>query len=180
MRLYLTPISEGLKAFLRSKGLGSMSYEDGLSFFSPNQPVERIDLAFSEAAESFPERFGALLTNIAGPLAERLLQAALSHYPNKVAYPDEVILRDTLYGSFTLYHPFLAHFDKAKAEWVKSGLAYLDHHADKKEAAEALYLHRNSLLYRLRKLKEVAGIDINEPHEVALLLIFRALKVGLD
>jgi hypothetical protein len=38
---------------------------------------------------------------------------------------------------------------------------YLDHAGDVKSTAAALWLHRTSLYYRLRRIEEVAGVDLN-------------------
>ncbi len=38
---------------------------------------------------------------------------------------------------------------------------YLDHAGDVKSTAAELWLHRTSLYYRLRRVEEVAGVDLN-------------------
>jgi sugar diacid utilization regulator len=38
---------------------------------------------------------------------------------------------------------------------------YLDHGGDVKSTAAELWLHRTSLYYRLRRIEEVAGVDLN-------------------
>ena len=38
---------------------------------------------------------------------------------------------------------------------------YLDHAGDVKSTAADLWLHRTSLYYRLRRIEEVAGVDLN-------------------
>ena len=38
---------------------------------------------------------------------------------------------------------------------------YLDHAGDVKSTAAELWLHRTSLYYRLRRIEEVAGVDLN-------------------
>ena len=38
---------------------------------------------------------------------------------------------------------------------------YLDHAGDVKRTAAELWLHRTSLYYRLRRIEEVAGVDLN-------------------
>jgi len=38
---------------------------------------------------------------------------------------------------------------------------YLDHAGDVKQTAAELWLHRTSLYYRLRRIEEIAGVDLN-------------------
>jgi DNA-binding PucR family transcriptional regulator len=38
---------------------------------------------------------------------------------------------------------------------------YLDHAGDVKRTAAALWLHRTSLYYRLRRIEEISGLDLN-------------------
>ncbi len=38
---------------------------------------------------------------------------------------------------------------------------YLDHAGDVKSTAAELWLHRTTLYYRLRRIEEVAGVDLN-------------------
>ncbi len=39
---------------------------------------------------------------------------------------------------------------------------YLEHNANAKETAEAMFLHRNTLNYRLAKIKEIQGVDLDK------------------
>ena len=125
-------------------------------------------------SDTYP--LGILVSGVKGQFALDLSEGALKHFPNQVCFADEVILRDTIFGSFSFYPKLLSYFSLARPEWVKSGIAYLEHHS-KKEAADSLYLHRNSLLYRLNKLREVTGIDIDFAHDALLLLIYSSLNV---
>jgi len=40
--------------------------------------------------------------------------------------------------------------------------AFFAHHGNVSQAAESLYLHRNSLLYRLERIGEITGLDLND------------------
>ena len=56
---------------------------------------------------------------------------------------------------------------------------YLDHAGDVKQTAAELWLHRTSLYYRLRRIEEIAGVDLNRGEDrllchVALRLAKRA------
>ncbi len=52
---------------------------------------------------------------------------------------------------------------------------YLDHAGDVKATAAALWLHRTSLYYRLRRIEELAGVDLNRGED--RLLCHVALKL---
>lgn len=56
---------------------------------------------------------------------------------------------------------------------------YLRHSCSIKDTAEALYLHRNSVIYRLHKAEELGGIDLNSPEtKFALRMSFQILRLG--
>jgi purine catabolism regulator len=40
--------------------------------------------------------------------------------------------------------------------------AFFAHHGNVSQAAESLFLHRNSLLYRLERIGEISGLDLND------------------
>ncbi|WP_165874327.1 PucR family transcriptional regulator [Rubrobacter taiwanensis] len=49
------------------------------------------------------------------------------------------------------------------------------------ETAERLFLHRNSLLYRLRRIEELAGLDLGNPRDrLALQLGLLAMERGAE
>ncbi len=183
MRLYVKSLSPLSLAILNSS-LSRLRVKGEFKPIDDSAAYCEAEMAFETASlllggycsDSLTEAAG-LLTNLQGRLAETLLGAALASYPKQVSRPDELILRDTLYGNFNLYSAFLDHFARLKNEWIKAGLAYLDHKGEKMKAAAALYLHRNSLSYRLKRLYEVGGIDVNDPHEGLLLVIYRVLNV---
>jgi hypothetical protein len=53
--------------------------------------------------------------------------------------------------------------------------AYLAHGGNASQAAAALHLHRNTLAYRLRRLTQITGLDVDDPE--ARLRLHLALKV---
>jgi GAF domain-containing protein len=56
-------------------------------------------------------------------------------------------------------------------ELVKSLRAHLDAFGDVGAAAAALHVHPNTLRYRLRRIKELSGIDIDDPDQRLLAMI---------
>jgi DNA-binding PucR family transcriptional regulator len=43
--------------------------------------------------------------------------------------------------------------------------SYLDHQGSVTETAQALFLHRNAVRYRLDQVKELLGSDLSDPDE---------------
>ena len=40
--------------------------------------------------------------------------------------------------------------------------SYLDHNCNANATAEALYIHRNTMRYRMEKIKRILDVDIND------------------
>ncbi len=71
--------------------------------------------------------------------------------------------------------PLVNYDAESKGELVKTLAAFLAHNGNVTRTAQALHLHRSSLLYRLERIAEIGGLDLNDP-EVRLQLHL-ALKV---
>ena len=57
----------------------------------------------------------------------------------------------------------LALFDaRGGADYVPTALAYLEHGCSAVRTAEALFIHRNTLAYRLKRIKAISGIDLED------------------
>jgi DNA-binding PucR family transcriptional regulator len=76
---------------------------------------------------------------------------------------------DLLDGRPELRHPGLesvaAYDARHGAELAASVLAHLDALGDVRAAAAALKVHPNTLRYRVRRVRELAGIDLDDPRE---------------
>lgn len=73
----------------------------------------------------------------------------------------------------------LAEYDQRQgAELLKTLEAYFNHLGNLRAASEALHVHRNTLLYRLERIKEISGMDLDNAEEhFALWLALRAHRV---
>ena len=62
---------------------------------------------------------------------------------------------------------------------MATALAYLEHGCNATRTAEALFVHRNTLAYRLKRVKDVAGIDLEAPGhgDADHLRLFLSLKL---
>lgn len=73
----------------------------------------------------------------------------------------------------------LADYDKRQgADLIKTLDAYFQHLGNLRATSEALHVHRNTLLYRLERIKEISGMDLDNAEEhFSLWLALRAHRV---
>lgn len=65
---------------------------------------------------------------------------------------------------------------KNNANLLPTLRAYLEHNSNMKLAADALHIHENTLSYRLRRISEVSGIDLNSMDEKVTCYLEMKLK----
>lgn len=67
--------------------------------------------------------------------------------------------------------------EKNKSEYMKTLKTYLDENLSATRAAEELFIHRSTFLYRLEKIKEILQSDLDDPDEIFYLnFSFRLLE----
>jgi purine catabolism regulator len=73
----------------------------------------------------------------------------------------------------------LIEYDRAqKANLLDTLFAYFAHHANVSRTAAALYIHRNTLLYRMARIAEISGWDLQDPESrFAVQLALRAHRL---
>ncbi|MFO7169847.1 MAG: helix-turn-helix domain-containing protein [Chloroflexota bacterium] len=73
----------------------------------------------------------------------------------------------------------LADYDRdQKAELIKTLEAFFDNLGNLAQTAVALHVHRNTLLYRLERVKQISGLDLEDPEDrLALWLALKAHRV---
>ncbi len=59
---------------------------------------------------------------------------------------------------------------------VSTLCAFFDHNLSIKETAEAIFVHRNTLLYRLKKIKEITGLDPKKFEDAVQLMMALKMK----
>ena len=62
-----------------------------------------------------------------------------------------------------------AYDARQQTSLVETLAAYFAHHGNLSRTAEALFLHRNTLLYRMERIAAIIGHDLDDP-EVRLML----------
>ncbi|MCY4064663.1 MAG: helix-turn-helix domain-containing protein [Chloroflexi bacterium] len=91
--------------------------------------------------------------------------------------------RDKLADFCELTLGTLTEYDmRQNADLIKTLEAFFNCHGNLSQTAESLIVHRNTLLYRMNRINEIAGIDLNRPEtRLALhlaLTIRRLLSLG--
>ena len=90
----------------------------------------------------------------------------------------ESLLRDLAEGTAlepfrTLVEPLQEHDRTRRSDLILTLKTYFASGGNASEAADRLFLHRNSMLYRLERIQKLTGLDLKD-HRVAL-----ALQLGL-
>ena len=63
-------------------------------------------------------------------------------------------------------------------ELIRTLYAYFERNGNLKKTANALYIHRNTLLYRLERIQEITGLNLDNPEtRLALQLTLRIHKM---
>lgn len=92
------------------------------------------------------------------------LLSAMSHAPELRTFHSEVLGR------------LLAYDERAHADLLPTMDAFFACNGSPTEMAAHLGLHRNTVLYRLRRIHEVAGVDLDDP--MARLSLHLGLRIG--
>lgn len=61
-----------------------------------------------------------------------------------------------------LVEPLEEHDRERRSDLVKTLKVYFDAGANASEAADRLFLHRNSMLYRLTRIEKLTGLDLKD------------------
>lgn len=78
----------------------------------------------------------------------------------------------------SLLAPLHKYDSEHHGDLVKTLTAYLRHAGNSSRTADALYLHRNSLRYRLARIRALTGLDIAEPDTRLALQVAVLLEAG--
>jgi purine catabolism regulator len=70
----------------------------------------------------------------------------------------------------------LEHDSRNGGELMQTLEAYFKYHGSPSKMAEGMHLHRNTLLYRLRRIQEIIGVDLEDSE--ARLALHLALRIG--
>ena len=94
-----------------------------------------------------------------------MLQNASGEFPVKICDSEKVRL--------------LWEYDKEhQTEFYKTLKVYLENNENAVQSARELFIHRSTFLYRLERIKEMTGLDLNNPDmRLYCLLSYRILEL---
>jgi purine catabolism regulator len=77
--------------------------------------------------------------------------------------------------------PLVEYDAQHRSSLVQTIDAYFDHHGNISQTAESLFIHRNTLLYRLERIKELTGQDLDQANmRLALQLALKLWQLQPD
>jgi purine catabolism regulator len=85
----------------------------------------------------------------------------LEHHPDLLAFKEEIL------------GPLLKY--EGGGELIHTLEAYFEHNGNLSKTAESLYIHRNTLIYRMDRITEISGLDL--AHEETRLAVQLALRI---
>ncbi len=104
----------------------------------------------------------------------------------KVCFMDELRMEEAFYemSQMDIFKKFVSeelqilkeHDQKHGSSYVETLRVLTENMGAKKETADALYLHRNTLAYRIRQIEQLTGYDLNDPEVIFRLQL--AIKVN--
>ena len=62
-----------------------------------------------------------------------------------------------------IVEPLLAYDQERRSDLIRTLRVYFASGANVSEAADRLFLHRNSMLYRLARVEKLTGLDLKDP-----------------
>lgn len=73
----------------------------------------------------------------------------------------------------------LIEYDRAQGtDLIETLTAYFAHKGNLSQTAEALFVHRNTLLYRMERIREISGLDLDNPEtRLSIQLALRAHRL---
>jgi sugar diacid utilization regulator len=165
----LYPVSEAAQVHAAKKDAASLAgavatrgLSVGLSGWHPG--LAGIALAYAEAKEAAQLAAGSGITDRAVALDEVLIDHIARFTPHVSRILDETLDPLVQYD--------LAH----QTALVPTVRAYVDAGFNLTRSAEVLHVHPNTVMYRLRRVKELSGRDPHDPDD--LLILFLALKLA--
>jgi len=62
-----------------------------------------------------------------------------------------------------LISPLISYDEDHNSDLVRTLRVFFESNANASEAADRLFLHRNSMIYRLARIGELTGLDLKDP-----------------
>ena len=133
---------------------------------TPARDLSAWRVSFSQAGQALEmaRRFGERKPLYFTDLSVYRLLLQIEHNPEMIAFQEEVL------GAL------IAH--ENSMELMRTLEAYFEHNGNLSQTAEAMYIHRNTLLYRMERIAEITKMDLNDPeNRLALQLALRIQRM---
>jgi len=133
---------------------GEQEYPDAVILCGVGSPAKELGqwrISFRQAGQALEmaRRLGERSPLYFADLSVYRLLLQLEHSPELVAFQEETLGR------------LLAH--ESSDELISTLEAYFAHNGNLSQAAEALYIHRNTLVYRLERIASITDLDLDNP-----------------
>ena len=128
--------------------------------------VVDVEVPREELADSLADvRLGIEIALGAGrtgtvPLRDLALELLLAHAPRQAA-----ALRERVVG------PLGAQDGGARGDLLRTVRTYVEFGRDRRQAADTLHVHPNTLDHRLRRARELTGLDLDHPDDLAMMVL---------
>jgi len=134
----------------------------GLSRWHPG--LSGIALAYAEAREAANIAAAGGITGRAVCLDEVLIDHIARSTPHVGRILDETL------------HPLVEYDLRRRTSLVRTVRTYVETGFNLRRSAEVLHVHPNTVMYRLRRVRELSGRDPHDPND--LLMLFLAMKLA--
>jgi purine catabolism regulator len=107
--------------------------------------------SFRQAGQALEmaRRLGEIEPLFFSDLSVYRLLMQIEHNPELIAFQEEIL------------GPLLAY--EGGAELIRTLEAYFEHNGNLSQAAEALFIHRNTLIYRMERIAGITDLDLDKP-----------------
>lgn len=107
-----------------------------------------------------------------GKLEEKMLNEALSFFPNQCLYLTDMLLKELSFGDYSSLPLLSSEFKGVSHELLLTAGTFLRCGLNATLTAETLFIHRNTFNYRLNAFIEKTGLDIRDYHNALLLELY--------
>lgn len=107
-----------------------------------------------------------------GPLEEKMLNEALSYFPNQCLYLTDMLLKELSFGDYSSLPLLSNEFKGVPHELLLTAGTFLRCGLNACLTSETLFIHRNTFNYRLNAFIERTGLDIRDYHNALLLELY--------
>lgn len=154
--------------FLGPKQFNNIYYkhkEDFINFLTSNYLICAISQSYTNLMES--QQYYSLTQELLR--CNRKYNLKMTYFIDSRLY----VLHDFIsnkYDSTYFYHPVIRKLKQYDSErntnLLSTLITYLTYKSDPDVAAEHLYIHRSTLFYRIKKIREITGLDMDNFDEI--------------